>query len=210
MLAAEVFGGRSHQLKTIAEEFKKEVEILRVEAKAAGFWAAYSVTEAVSEESMSRWIDLTAKKIWLNGAEAGTEIRRLSLLLRKIHPTVSAIEWKHLLSDFERQSGYVEGKINTFKVGVECLKGHHEDARRVSVFVRSLIQFREKIRLSPLLRPFKSSMDEIIEDDISPPFVRLRRIVDAIAEIEKRNQIHLRLVRSLTAEMEEGSHEAQP
>jgi ADP-heptose:LPS heptosyltransferase len=210
MVANEALGKRTHQLKTIAEEFKSEVEILRVESRTPGFWSAYSVLEPFSEESVARWLDLACRKIWLGSANRGTEIRRLSEFLRKIHPTTSAIEWRHLLADFERQGQLVDGKINGFKVGIEYLKGTYEDPRRLGVFVRTLIQFRERIRHSALLKSFKSSMDQIIEDDISPPFVRFRRIVDAIGEMEKRTQIHLSLIRGLAAEMEEGSHEAQP
>jgi len=45
MVVAEAFAGRSFQLRAIAEEFKEEAGIFRVEAKQSGFWAAYSVLE---------------------------------------------------------------------------------------------------------------------------------------------------------------------
>ena len=206
MAAGEVLAGRSFQLRAIADEFSDQIDILRVELRAAGYWTAYSVLEPFAEESIARWLDLSCRKIWLTGAweadasrtsRMGTEILRLSNLLKTIHPEVSPIEWRHLLADFEKQAQMVEGRINGFKVGIDYLKGCYEDPRKMRDFVRGLITFRDRIRHSPFLRSFKMSLDQAIEDDISPAFTRFRRIVDLVGEIETRTEIHLRLIRGL-------------
>jgi ADP-heptose:LPS heptosyltransferase len=211
LIACEIFSGRSFQLKTIAEEFKKEAEIYRVDTRSAGFWAAHSVLEPFSEVNVGRWIDRVCRKIWLesslrgrSGDAVGTEILKLSRLLRVIHPDVSEIEWRHLYSDFERQALSVEGRINSFKVGLSYLCGCYEDPRKMRDFVRSLISFREKIRHAPLLRSYKVALDELIEDDISPAFTRFKRMSDLVTEIEKRTAIHLRLIRGLNQSDESG------
>ncbi len=72
-------------------------------------------------------------------------------------------------------------------------------------YVKGLIGFREKMRTSALLGSFRSALDQVIEDDISPPFTRFRRIVDAISEIDRRTTIHLRLIRSLENHMDNGA-----
>jgi ADP-heptose:LPS heptosyltransferase len=208
MIASEVYAGRSFQLKTIAEEYAEEIEVLRVESRASGYWAAYSVLESFTEDAVGRWVDLTCRKIWLDRAQVeglstrGTETVRLSRLLRAIHPQTSEIEWRHMLGEFERQVAAVEGRLNGFKVGLRDLRGNYEDPRKMREYVRGLISFREKLKTSALLRSFKSALDQVIEDDISPPFVRFKRIVEIVGEIDKRTDIHLRLIRGLINEME--------
>jgi len=205
MVVGEVAAGRSFQLKMIAEEFKDDVDILRVETKSSGFWAAYSVDEPFSEASIARWVDLACRKIWLDVAgggegldQMGTETLKLSRLLRTIHPQVSPVEWRHLFGDFESQALAVEGRVNTFKVGLSYLCGCYEDPRKMKDFVRGLISFRERIRTAPLLRSYKLALDEVIEDDISPAFTRFKRMSDLVFEIERRTAIYLRLIRGLS------------
>lgn len=208
LISGEAFEGRLFQLRAVAEEFAEEIEVLRVEARVSGYWAAYSVLEPLTEESLSRWIDLTCRKLWLTGGDGrgegvprlGTEILRLSRLLRTIHPGTSSIEWRHLFADMERQIQVVEGRINGFKVGLEYLKGCYEDPRKMREFVRGLISLRERIRHSPLLKSFRVGLDNVIEDDVSPAFTRFRRIMDLVLEIERRTAIYLRLLRGLTGQ----------
>ena len=211
MVISEVYAGRSFQLSAIAEEFKDQVDILRVEMRGSGFWAAHSVLEPFTEETIGRWVDLACRKIWLQATESGetqsrigrgTEIRKLSNLLRTIHPQVSDIEWRHLLGDFERQACLVESRIHGFKVGIQYLRSCYEDPKRFREYIRGLIAFRERIRHSALLRSFKASLDQIIEDDITPAFTRFRKTDDLISEIESRTEIHLKIIRGLLAEID--------
>ena len=211
MVASEVYAGRSFQLGAIAEEFVDQVDILRVELRTSGFWAAYSVLEPFTEQTIGRWVDLACRKLWLQAAEngaaqsravRGTEIRKLSGLLRSIHPKVSDIEWRHLLGAFERQATLVESRIHGFKVGIQYLRGCYEDPKKFREFIRGLIAFRERIRHSALLSSFKSSLDQIIEDDITPAFTRFRKTADLISEIEHRTEIHLKIIRGLLAEID--------
>jgi ADP-heptose:LPS heptosyltransferase len=211
MTVSEVFARRSFQLKHIAEEYESDIEILRVETKTSGFWAACSVLENFSEKNVGHWIDLLSRKIWLHGpgasgadrgAEMGTEIRRLGHLLKTLHPTTSGIEWRHLLDGFETQATMVEGRLNGFRTGLRVLNGCYEDPKRLRDFVKGLMSFRERIRHSPSLCSFKSALDSVIEDDISPAFTRFRRINDAVAEIGHRTSINLRLIRGLSTELD--------
>jgi ADP-heptose:LPS heptosyltransferase len=208
MVVSEVFAGREFQLQTIAEEYQDEVDLLRVDLKNAGFWSATPVLEKFSEEEVGRWIDRVCRKIWLDQSENrtadkfGTEVIALCRLLRKSYPEVSEIEWRHLLGDFEKQSTLVEGRINGFKAGIRFLHGAFEDPKRMQEFVNGLISFREKMRPSPLLGSFRSALDRLIEDDISPSFTRFRHIVDVVSEIEKRTIIYLRIIRGLGLEIE--------
>jgi len=157
---------------------------------------------------LARWLDLTCRKLWFMGMGSqtggmvplGTEVVRLSRLLRVIHPWVSAIEWRHFFADMERDLRSAEARINGFKVGLEYLKGCYEDPRRMREFVRGLIAFRDRIRHVPLMRSFKDGLDSVIEDDVSPAFTRFRRIMSLVAEIERRTEIYLRLLRGLAGQ----------
>lgn len=207
MVSCEVYVGRKFQLKAIADEYAREADVLRVDTETFGSWVAYSVNEPFSESSIARWIDLTCRRIWLdhpssnpsNGAlpHFGTEILRLTRMLRIIHPEVSDFEWRHLFGAFERQAQAVVGRVHSFKVGLQYLRGHYEDPKKLAEFVRGLISFREKIRCSPLLSSFKNSLDQVIEDNLSPAFTRYRRMNDLVEEIDRRTEIFLKLIRGL-------------
>ena len=209
MLAGEMLAGRSFQLRSIAEAYREEIDVLTVDLKSNGVFAAASILEPFSEQAIGRWIDLTCRKLWLEsqrgtGVDAmGSEALKLGQFLRHLHPTNSDVEWKLLLTDLERQVASIEGRLNSFKTEIRALHGSFEDPRRLRDYVRGLISFREKMRHSALLSSFRAVLDLVIEDDISPPFTRFRRIVDAIGEIDNRTQIHLRLIRSLGSGIED-------
>lgn len=209
MIAGEMFEGRGFQIRSIADEYRQEMDVLCVDTKKIGAFAAASVLETFSEKSVGRWIDLACRRIWLddaggNGLDGmGTQAQRLGEFLKAIHPSVSNFEWRFLLGDFEKQVASIEGRLNGFKTEIRALHGTFEDPRRMRDYVRALIGFREKMRGSALLGSFCASLDLVIEDDISPPFTRFRRIVDAIGEIDRRTAIHLRLIRALQRQIEE-------
>lgn len=215
LLASEIYSGRSFQLQTIAQEYSSDIDVLCVERNTTGFWCAPSITEPLSETAIGRWIDLSCKKIWIQGPhslnhELGTEILKLATFLKSLHPKVSAFEWRHLLEDFERRSMEIEGRINGFKAGIKYLHGTYEDPMKMNDFVRGLIAFREKTRVSPLFATFRAALDQVIDDDISPAFTRFRHINDVVNEIESRTKIHLRIVRSLRTQLDnDGSMETQ-
>ncbi len=208
MVTSEVFAGRSFQLAHIASEYLEEVSVFRVDTKTCGYWTAVPAITKFSEESVANHLDHASRKLWLMALderdmsnEFGTEIRQIATLMRRVYPTTSPIEWRHLLNAFELQAQSTEARINGFKTGIRVLHGSFENRERLLEFVRGLISFREKIRHMPSQRSFKSSLDSVIEDDISPAFTRFRRIVDSVNEIEGRTAINLRMLRSLETEM---------
>lgn len=206
-VASEVYSNRKFQLRTIAEEFDGEIEILRVDRTSFGFWTAPSVVESLSETNVGRWIDLVCRKIWLQGSRhahetIGTEMMRLTAFFRAQYPTAADYEWKHMIEDFERRSMEIEGRINGFKSGIRYLHGTYEDPKKMKDFVRGLMTFREKTRSSPLFSSFRRALDLVIEDDISPAFTRFRRIVETVGEIETRTSIHLRILRAMGQQIE--------
>lgn len=202
LIAGEIYEGRNFQLKAIADEYENEIEVLRVENREGSFWSATSIREKFSEKTVARWMDLACKKIWLTSEDRrGTEIQALARYFKKLYPETSEIEWRFLIEDFEKQVEFVASRINGYRIGLEHLKGGFENPKRMGEFVESLIQLREKIKRSPLMKSFASSLDQIIEDDVSPPFVRLRRMVGVVDEIDARTMIHLGLLRGLMSEM---------
>ena len=207
-IASEVFENRRFQLKTVAEEYGNDIEVLRVDRKSLGFWMAPSVTEGLTETTVARWIDLICRKLWLNGSKnshetVGSEMLYLTAFFRQMYPTAADYEWKHLLEDFERRGMEVEGRINGFKAGIRYLHGNYEDPKKMKEFVRNLMTFREKLRASPLFASFRRSLDLVIEDDISPAFTRFRHIVETVNEIETRTKIHLRILRAVGHQMDD-------
>ncbi len=206
-IASEIYSNRKFQLRTIAEEYQEDIEVLRVDRSSLGFWTAPSVIESLSETNVGRWIDLVCRKIWLQGSRnahetVGTEMMRLTAFFRAMYPTAADYEWKHMIEDFERRSMEIEGRINGFKSGIRYLHGTYEDSKKMKDFVKGLMIFREKTRSSPLFSSFRRALDLVIEDDISPAFTRFRHIVETVNEIETRTSIHLRILRAIGQEIE--------
>lgn len=203
LVASELYEGRVFQLKPLAEDVGEDLEILRVDRNATGFYALTPVNQEFSETAIARWVDLQCKKLWITGAtasgEIGSEILKLSKFLKAHHSKVADFEWRQLLEDFERRAMEIESRVNGFKAGLRHLHGTYESPAQMSDFVRGLIHFREKTRTSPLFASFKTSLDQVIEDDISPAFTRFRHIHDAIGEIEGRTKLHLKILRTLSS-----------
>jgi ADP-heptose:LPS heptosyltransferase len=201
-IASEVYSNRKFQVRTIAEEYANDIEVLRVDRTSLGFWTAPSVIESLSEANVGRWIDLVCRKIWLQGPRnsqetVGTEMMRLTAYFRSMYPTAADYEWKQMIEDFERRSMEIEGRINGFRSGIRYLHGTYEDPKKMKEFVRGLMTFREKTRSSPLFSSFRHALDLVIEDDISPAFTRFRHINETVSEIETRTTIHLKILRAI-------------
>lgn len=208
LIAGEVYSGRSFQLRTIADEYRSEIEVLQVQAsEQAGYWAAPSTREVFSEKAIARWIDLSSKKLWLSGsADRGAELEWLAAFLKDLHSQRSEIEWRFLFEDFEAQVQFAMSRMNGFKVGLDHLKGDFESAVRRKDLVRAFVQFREQIRTAPLLRSFVSLLDPLIEiDDASAAkaaFPILRRMSEVVSEMDRRTLIIQNLLRGLRDELQ--------
>ncbi len=211
MAISETIAGNRHQLRVIAEEFADDLEILRVEVEESGFWAAHSVLEPFTEAGVARWLWMSGRKIHLEEerakplggwGELGTEAVRLEHLLRRVYPSATPADWAHLLDALERQAAMVEARLGGFEAGLKSLYGSYEDPERLRAFVKTLIAFREKLKPAPALAAPRSSLDRLIDDGLAPPFVRFRRIVDAIQELRATTDIEIRLIRSLRDRME--------
>ena len=206
-LASELFENRKFQLKTIADEYKSDIEVLRVDRTSLGFWAATSLTETLTEANVARWIDLVCRKVWLQNSKSahetiGTEMMRLTQFFRQMYPTAADYEWKMLIESFEQRAMDIEGRINGFKAGIRYLHGTYEDPARLQDFVRSLITFRDKLKATPLFASFRRSLDQVIEDQRSPAFTRFKHITEVVTEIEVRTSIHLRILRAIGPQIE--------
>lgn len=206
-IVSEVYAGRKFQLRMIADEYKSEIEVLRVDRVGLGFWAAPAVNESLSDANVGRWLDLVCRKIWLQGSRAthgnmGTEMLRLSRFFKTLYPLASDFEWKALFENFEGRAMEIEARVNGFKSGIRYLHGTFEDAKRMQEFVRGLIVFRDKIRTAPLFGSFRRSLDQVIDDDRSPAFTRFRHIVEVVGEIESRTNVHLRILRAIGPQIE--------
>ena len=216
MTLSEIFANRAFQLRQVAEEYSQEIGIFRVESSTAGFWTACPVVEQFSDQSVGHWLDLSCRKIWLQSADRGdvslkvkgtqaliaNEVRHLAGFLRANYPTTSVLDWRHLLDSFESQSQFIEGSMAGLKATLRTLNGCFEDPQKSREFVRGLIAVRERIRHIPSLASFKSALDSVIEDEMSAPLIRFRRVINVVVEIDQRAHIALCIIRGLSAEFE--------
>jgi hypothetical protein len=115
------------------------------------------------------------------------------------------MEWSHVLDTLESQGQSIETRMMGFQTGLKSLYGSFESPERLRDFVRGLISFREKLKTQALLHSTRTALDSLIEDDITPPFVRFRKIVDAVHEIRTRTEIELKVIRTLRDRMEESA-----
>jgi ADP-heptose:LPS heptosyltransferase len=207
MITSEVYSGHSFQMRTVAKEFASEIEIMKVDCQSMGRFELVNVVPEFSEHSVARSVDRLCKTLWLSDLRrpvdgVGTETRHQWNLLKTEFSNVSDFEWRHLFSTFETQVIAVEGRIHSLKVGLKVLNAGFEELRGYPDYVRSLIHFREKIRNSPLMGLMLPLLDSVVEDDISPPFVKLRRLNDVVNEIQARASLYRSVIRALDKSVE--------
>ncbi|MES2855230.1 MAG: hypothetical protein V4692_05180, partial [Bdellovibrionota bacterium] len=207
MISSEVYSGRIFQVPYIAREFKNEIEVLKVDSHTLNRFELVSFNPEFAEAAIARSVDRLCRVLWLSGMRRpmdgiGTEARKQWSLFKKQYSSISDYEWKHLFSAFEMQVIGVEGRVNSLKTGFKSLQANFENPRSYAEFVRSLRHFREKIRPSPLLGLMLPLLDSVVEDDISPPFVKLRRLSDVMTEIEARAILYRRVIRALDQSVE--------
>jgi ADP-heptose:LPS heptosyltransferase len=213
----QISSGLTHQIRLVAEEFKDDVEILQTDIRASGLWNAYSLAEDFSEDGVAKWLDRSGRKLYLEGraqrldwlGDFAEESERLSNLLRKIYPSATDFDWQALLGQIESHILGIEARVIGFQKNLKTLNRDYQDPKKMQLFVKSLISFRGRLKGSPFLRLQNESLDSVIEDENVNPFLRFRRIVDAINEIDGRLRIELKLIRTLQGQMEI-SHEQQP
>jgi ADP-heptose:LPS heptosyltransferase len=210
MIASELYLGQFLQLPSIAADFSDVVEVLRVSINETGSWYAYSVAAALSESAVAPILDQVVKKISLQestsinlSTEVGLsdEVNATMRLLRTMYPDVSLTDWRYMFAEFERQLGSIQARMNGMKIGLKILSSNYENQKRMREFVRSLQSLREKTRQHLFLRSYDLAFSSLLEDDISTPFVRLRKIVDIIGQLDRRSQLALKFVRVLESEM---------
>lgn len=71
----------------------------------------------------------------------------------------------------------------------------------MSQYVRMLSALQERMKSHAVLSSFRDALEPVIDDAQTAPFTRMRRIVDAISEIDKRAAIMLKITRTLEREM---------
>ena len=215
LVMREVWRRDWHQLPVIADEYKQDIDILRVEIQESGFWAAYSVLESFSERAIGRWIELAALKLYMFELQEGkdpigtygTESVRLLRLLEKIHPGVEGSDWRFLFSLLERHIESLTSRVQANRVNFQSMQKHFEDPKRLSQFVQQLRSLRERVRQVPACKSLVSVLNIVIEDEQAAPFVRLKRISEAMVELDARTQIELRVLRGMTQALDWKTHE---
>ena len=220
MLLLELYRKQYHQLATLAAEYAEEIELFRIDVQTTGLWYAIPVGEAWSEAAVSSLVDRFVRRSLLrlrderkSDLTIGSEVLLLLRLLRASFPATTTNDWKFLFAEFERQVRQIDGRLNSLKLGLKLLASHFEDQRRVSDFVKSLSSLRQQMQTLPFLRSMQGLLDAVIEDDISLPFLRVRKFADAVAQIEKQCAVSLKVGRIIESELshavvEERAHES--
>jgi ADP-heptose:LPS heptosyltransferase len=212
LLASDILDQAGLQVSRIASEFSDSLTVRRITRGTLGFVTTTSLCETSEEGAVVALVDQFVRALWLDiqddlrsQNDLAAEARRLNGVLIQLHPDMPLREWKFQIADLERQlSGFLT-QAEGLRRGVKALAGKLEDRRAVASFVAQMRQVRQQTGSSTLLRSLTSQFEWAFEDDITQPFVRLRRIIDTIQGFDRRSQITKKVLECLRGGFEDVS-----
>jgi predicted transglutaminase-like cysteine proteinase len=157
---------------------------------------------ALCLERSARRLALEVRDARFDKMKFGTEILHVKTALLNRFNGTTATELRHALADGETRLRHAEGIVQSLKVQLSRLKESFQDPKRMHEMVASVIVMRMRLQKSPWTRFVAEPLVQVIEDDRSAPFVKFRKLSDAVLDLELRIETGLKLVRGLENEFE--------
>ncbi len=157
---------------------------------------------AMCLERSARRLSLEVRDARFDKMKFGTEILKVKTSLINRFSGSKAMEIKHALSDGEVRLRHSEGIVQSLKIQLSRLKESIQDPKRMHEMVASAIAMRGRLQKNPWTRFVAEPLVQVIEDDRSAPFVKFRKLSDAVLDLELRIETGLKLVRGLETEFE--------
>lgn len=151
-------------------------------------------------ERTARCIAVEMQSGRFSDLEFGSAIRRAATVLRKQFFAESESDLRHILALHERELRHAEGLLQSLRLQIARVKENYQDPGQLRDVIRSCISTQKRLRQSSTLAFTSEALAAVVEDDRSPPFTRVRKMVDAIEELERRQTIVVKLCRGLENE----------
>lgn len=165
--------------------------------------------EGLSDASLALCLERSARRLALESRDGafdrssfGSEILAVKSFMDRRFGSIASIEMRHALSDGETRLRHAEGIVNSLQIQLSRLKEAIQDPRRISEVVSSVIAMSVRLGRNPWTRFVAEPLAQTIEDDRSAPFVRFRKLSDAVNDLKGRLEIALKLIRGLETEFE--------
>lgn len=160
------------------------------------------VALALCLERATRRLALESRDGRFGRMQAGSEILRIKLLVSNRFSDSTSIEIRHALADGETRLRHSEGIVQSLKLQLSRLRESIQDPKRMLEMVSSAIVMRGRLQKNPWTRFVAEPLIHVIEDDRSAPFVKFRKLSDAVGDLELRIEIGLKIIRGLETEFE--------
>lgn len=148
-------------------------------------------------ERTARCISVEMQSGRFSEFDFGSAIRRAAIVLRKQFFDESDTDLRHILSLHERELRHAEGLLQSLRLQIARVKENYQDPGQLKDVIRSCISTQKRLRQSAILSFASEALAAVVEDDRSAPFTRLRKMIDAIEELERRQMIVVKLCRGL-------------
>lgn len=148
-------------------------------------------------ERTARCISVEMQSGRFNEFDFGSAIRRAALVLRKQFFDTSDVDFRHILALHERELRHADGLLQSLRLQVARVKENYQDPGQLKDVIRACISTQKRLRQSAIVAFASEALAAVVEDDRSAPFTRLRKMIDAIEELERRQMIVIKLCRGL-------------
>ena len=193
------------ELKIVAREFSDCVDVFKTFYSHSGYWMAQLVTDSLNEWSVDKWIDRSSWKFLLQKehlkpiGEYGSEGLRLKMSLETVFPEESLSKWSSILSHLESKAQNIEGQMSKILSGLSKAVRQFGNKNDFIEIEEEIKKFEDNLMECPILSSYLNSNGESNSSELE--FTKLRGIQSSLHEINNRNQIKLKLVRSLKSQL---------
>lgn len=208
IVRGKLTGAYRKDLCEIAASFADTAEVLVVDRKELTC-LPLPLGGAVTDFRVGERVDRAARRIAIETRDRrfqsmmfGGEIRRLRQSLELEFPETTSEEFRHIASEGERRLRHAEGIVQSLGLQLARLREAYEDPKRMREVVMSVISLRTRLAKNQTMRFMAEALLPIAEDDRSPAFSRFRKLHDAVADLQMRISISLKLLRGLETEFE--------
>ena len=195
----QMLNGCERQMKIIASEYSDQIRISKTYFSHSGFWHTRDLAKDLTSESLENVISLSSWKLLNRGehrkliGEYGTESVRLKAAIKQAFPEARGKVKSRFFTDLEN---------NTLKNSEDILKvkSIFEAMVKNKQFDKGLVKNSYSLLSTEVSPKFAEEVFQFIEGYDGHPanhFYKLRKFTDAMQGIFNKNQIQLKLIRTM-------------
>lgn len=200
------------ELRTVAQEFSDEYDLLRTEYSSDGDWNAYRLSERFSKNAIIKWIDRSSQRLFFNNySEAdmiafGSEGVYLSRLLNSIFPDREKFTWVEVYKELEVDCNNFASELEMLMTELKSVIRDFDNADKFERFKSRLESICNNTKHSDLFRSYLLSLSDALNESLKNEsrFLAIKRMREILTMALQRCHIEAKIVRSLKNQTLEG------